>query len=295
MLLANGVTRNLLALFWKRLLFLAVCLQYVQFVPSFELRSPFTSEQYFSPMLILQRLRRHLDNQNWFAVGLEMGIVMMSVFLAFQVDSWNERRKNRNTEEIYLQELLEDFQTNRELEDHVQMRMLTILPQMHALLKQSALKKSDWPVRELNAAFSNVNQMPTYHTTDRVYNNLLGSGDLKLIQNRDLKNALAQYYSNYNLLSIVQNTHELILVDIIQPYVVEYMDFQAIHFPRAADFPVSASAEPDQILKELHTRRFRNVLTTKWDILTDLLDLNREVSKNIDSVIAILETEVGDS
>ena len=100
-------------------------------------------------MMILSRLRRHLNDQNWFAVALEMVIVITSVFLAFQVNTWNESRKNRLTEAIYLQELREDFQANRVLEDIVQSRMMTMLPEMDGLLQQSAMPQPSlmqcWP------------------------------------------------------------------------------------------------------------------------------------------------------
>jgi len=41
------------------------------------------------------------------------------------------------------------------------------------------------------------------------YDNLTGSGDLKLLGNRSLKNALAEYYAAAKLTTVVQATHEM--------------------------------------------------------------------------------------
>jgi len=55
----------------------------------------------------------------------------------------------------------------------------------------------------------------------RAYVNLTGSGDLKLIQNRSLKNGLAEYYAAAQLTALVQSTHEMELVQTFQPYIIE--------------------------------------------------------------------------
>ncbi len=243
----------------------------------------------YHPIGILKRLSKHLDEQNWFAIGLEILIVVISIFLGFQVTASYESRMSLGTEAIYLEELLEDFQANRSLEDETLGRLETILPQIQGLLEQSALAEPTWSAAELNAAFSNIWQMPTFYSTNRAYDNILGSGELKLLRDRELKKEISEYYSTLELLQIVQNTHELELVQILMPYAVTKMDFQAVHLTRSADYPIPPAVEPERILEVLHTREFRGILTTKWDILTDLLDLNRGLSKEIDEVLVHLQ------
>jgi len=243
----------------------------------------------YHPIGFLQRLSRHLQEQNWFAVGLEILIVVISIFLGFQVTAGYESRKNLRTESIYLEELREDFAANRALEDETLQRITTILPRIQGLLEQSALDQPTWSVKELNEAFSSLWQMPTFYSTDRAYDNILGSGELKLLRSRPLKKEISEYYSNLELLEIVQNTHELELVIILMPYAVSQLDFQAVHLTRSPDFPILPASDPDRILDVLHTREFRGVLTTKWDILTDLLDLNRDLSSEIDDVLRELD------
>lgn len=58
---------------------------------------------------ILGRLSVAVRQQNWFAVALEVCIVVLGVFIGFQVTNWNESRKERTRETVYLEGIAEDL------------------------------------------------------------------------------------------------------------------------------------------------------------------------------------------
>lgn len=47
---------------------------------------------------IFKRLAAHLRGQDWTAAGIELVIVVLGIFLGFQVTAWNEERKDRARE-----------------------------------------------------------------------------------------------------------------------------------------------------------------------------------------------------
>jgi len=55
--------------------------------------------------MILRRLADSLRRQDWFAVVLEIGIVVLGVFLGIQVANWNEAQADRARELLLLGEL----------------------------------------------------------------------------------------------------------------------------------------------------------------------------------------------
>jgi hypothetical protein len=55
--------------------------------------------------MILRRLMLHVKEQNWFAVGLDFLIVVVGVFIGIQVSNWNDVRRDRQAESIYLDRL----------------------------------------------------------------------------------------------------------------------------------------------------------------------------------------------
>ena len=138
--------------------------------------------------------------------------------------------------------------------------------------------------------------MPAFVIATRAYVNLTGSGDLKLLRNRRLKNLLAAYYAAADLTTIVQSTHEMELVQTFQPYIIDNLGYAAakpsddwLAYDLVDDFPLTASSEEAQILDVLDTRQFRNVVVQKWLISTDLLDQFRRMLNLTDEVLQVLE------
>ncbi len=55
--------------------------------------------------MILRRVTEHVKTQNWFAVGIDLVIVVVGVFIGIQVANWNEGRRDQQTERQYLDRL----------------------------------------------------------------------------------------------------------------------------------------------------------------------------------------------
>ena len=61
--------------------------------------------------MILRRFIQHVKEQNWFAVGLDVIVVIVGIFLGLQVQAWYEDQKTQAQERAYLLRL------NNELEN----------------------------------------------------------------------------------------------------------------------------------------------------------------------------------
>lgn len=243
--------------------------------------------------MILRRLVNGIKNQDWLVVAVEIFVVVVGIFFGLQVDDWSKVQQDRKTEQLYLHELLEDLENDSQLLEDKTGASERILAGLIGLLEQSAQETPSWTLQEMNEGFQLVQSTPTFIPTDRAFINITGSGDLKIIRNRKLKNALAVYYSAAEKTILIQNTHEMGLVQNLQPYIIENMDYQAVHYSRIDDFPLPPSLDEDKILDVLHTQEFRNIVTQKWVIMSDLLSQFREMRIRNDAVIEILEAELG--
>ena len=239
--------------------------------------------------MLLRRISAHVRDQNWFAVVLDLLVVVVGLFLGLQIDTWWEGQKEARIESTYLQEIREDFELNRsslldQINDAEQ-----IIRSMIVLHEQSTLDDPTLSIAELNENFSLINHMPTFVIATRAYGNLIGSGDLKVLRNRQLKNLLAAYYAAADLTALVQTTHEMELVQTFQPYIIDNLDYAAVKRDLVDDFPLTASSEEARILEVLDTRQFRNVVVQKWVISTDLLNQFRTMLQRTDEVLQMLE------
>jgi hypothetical protein len=62
--------------------------------------------------MVIRRFREHVADQNWFAVLIDVGIVVLGVFLGTQVSNWNaDRLETRRAEELRLR-LIEELDFN---------------------------------------------------------------------------------------------------------------------------------------------------------------------------------------
>jgi len=62
--------------------------------------------------MLFRRFAQHLEDQNWFAVTLDLLIVVVGIYMGLQVDAWNESRQERVMEGQYLERLLDDMDSS---------------------------------------------------------------------------------------------------------------------------------------------------------------------------------------
>ncbi len=60
--------------------------------------------------MIFRRVKAHIEKENWFAVGVDLFIVVVGVFIGIQVANWNETRLSEAQSEMFSQRLRADLQ-----------------------------------------------------------------------------------------------------------------------------------------------------------------------------------------
>ena len=143
---------------------------------------------------------------------------------------------------------------------------------MTFLLEQSRMAEPDASLDTLNAAAARLIDMEGMTIVSDTYSNLTGSGDLSIIRSQELKDAMASFFGRYDVLVLVGNTHEMQLVGIFQPYIVDNLDYVGMLDDTRGVTP-SAAFAPNRIRTALRTDEFRNVVAVKWDIVTDFRDV----------------------
>jgi hypothetical protein len=219
--------------------------------------------------MILRRLSQSLKQQNWTAIWIEFVLLVSGVFLGVQVSGWWQDQSDARREAAYLSALQIDFNVViAELEGDAA-EYESIAKQMSFLLEQSRLPKPTASVAELNAATRGLIRMEGTPIVSDTYTNLTGSGDLAIIKNQKIKNAMASFYSRAEVIKLVGNTHEMQLVNIFQPYIIKNLDYEGM-LRETDGLRPPAEFTSDKIVKVLPTDEFRNVVAVKWDIVTDI-------------------------
>ena len=154
---------------------------------------------------------QHVKDQNWFAVGLDVIVVIVGIFLGMQVQQWYEDNNKKQDEQFTLVQLENEF---REIKSHLEKqisarsRWTDYLAILVATIEETKTDTSDQEIKlGLDAASNAGRQAPQSAT----FLQLLSSGELSLITSPKLRKLLMQYDSRLKRDAFV---HEM-LIDLV--------------------------------------------------------------------------------
>ncbi len=109
--------------------------------------------------MILRRFMKHVTDQNWFAVGLDVIVVVVGIFLGMQVTEWNQDREINNEVTIYKHRLINELKENiTRLDNDIQYYQGVI-----DYYKQQNIDVPPW--EEFTGAYSDVSEYSGVFTT----------------------------------------------------------------------------------------------------------------------------------
>ena len=155
--------------------------------------------------MILSRISHALRTQNWFAVALEFLIVIAGVVIGFQVNAWNEGRQDQARGRLYLERLAADFEENvRRAEVDIAFRTDVRDLGLDALAYASGRREPETSWRVV-AAYFNASQAGSSYPVRSTFEEMLATGDLRLIEDLELRSQLNVYFTESNVAQIIDS------------------------------------------------------------------------------------------
>jgi len=144
---------------------------------------------------MLKRIAHYTRSHDWFAVFIEVLIVVIGLLLAFQFDRWRESRAEHQQERAYVDRLLADLKT-----DMPNIEYAIALGQMRLDLVDLLIRVAGDPLAATASptlfmgAITQAAYTYTPELTSYTFQNLRSTGDLGLIRDETVKNSLFAYY-----------------------------------------------------------------------------------------------------
>ncbi|GHB04899.1 hypothetical protein GCM10009069_29300 [Algimonas arctica] len=143
--------------------------------------------------MLLRRITKHVNDQNWFAVGIDFCIVVTGVFIGIQVANWNEARQERRLEQIVLERMLDEVEAldlehawisererlTREQLYEVRLVLLGVKPLRPFTLEECA-------------AISRSSATLLPEVTVAIIDELIATGRLALVRNADIRHGASR-------------------------------------------------------------------------------------------------------
>ena len=145
--------------------------------------------------MFVRRLAEGSRRQDWFAVLIEILVVIIGLVAAFQVDRWWEARGDRASEEAYLSRLIAEVEG-----DIPKLEYAIGLAEVRLGFADLLVEAGVDPLAALAepgiflAAVSQAAYTYTPTLSSNTFEDLRSTGNLKLIRDADLKQALHEYY-----------------------------------------------------------------------------------------------------
>lgn len=157
--------------------------------------------------MILRRMTDAVKKQDWFQVTVEVGIVVLGIYIGLQVDDWNTARQEKVEGEQYLDRLYQDLKYDV---GHFDRLKKAVKNKQFALINiENIIKTSDidWTDQIIHFTGEETSldifgalefstdfgwSFPNVRTT--TFMDLQNSGNLALIDNDDLRYAISFYF-----------------------------------------------------------------------------------------------------
>jgi hypothetical protein len=147
--------------------------------------------------LIIRRIVESFRTRSFSVFAAELIIVIVGVFIGIQVSNWNDARQDRTRANSYLERIRADLESDlANYQDRVK-----LWQEVSAYGRLGLTYANDGSLGEVEEwdlllAYFQASQLAEFHTTRSTYDELKSGGELGLIRDLELRNILAQYYTN---------------------------------------------------------------------------------------------------
>lgn len=150
--------------------------------------------------MILRRFMKHVTDQNWFAVGLDVIVVITGIFLGMQVTEWNEDRKETQAERTVMKRISSEAKYGLTVIDaYLATHNETIKRSLEFIQKLDKIERCDLSDEEISDGLIAVTSFIPLDFNFMVLDELVQGGRVVLIEDDDVRSGLARIRSNLAL------------------------------------------------------------------------------------------------
>jgi hypothetical protein len=229
----------------------------------------------------------------WVRAGGEFLVIVVGVLVAFQVEEWRENQELREREQVQLEALRADFRENlTRLESVVADQRYLVGVQGEVI----RIINGDSPRPDTDSLSYLVNRTLEFYRPEVVtgaYEALVGSGDLRLIRNTELRGALAAVMGELGFRAEDESISEILRAELFRT-MAESTSFFALMRPawrESAGLPRSSAApDLDALFANEEYLGYLAVMAFTESALLEVFD---DLRGRVQQVLALLEEEIG--
>lgn len=147
--------------------------------------------------MILRRIGVAIRARDWTAVAIEFAIVVLGIFVALQAENWNQERRDRQLERVYIARLIDETRANLVLLNELQQILddkIDFIVALPALSLDEAFRQGP---QEFMSRLDYSTYLALPGLRSETYQELESSGRLSLLRDTELRSAIANNLNDY--------------------------------------------------------------------------------------------------
>ena len=210
-----------------------------------------------------------------YAVG-EILLVMIGISLAFQVSNWDDNRIKKNAEIRFYENIKEQILDDKELiagQRHYNNHYMVQFKYANEIIETNDRSKLD----TLGIIVRNLTQYSDFDKEGNIYETMVNSGQIKLLQNHEIVNGIRELEELYNYMNRMENIH----YDAMMQHLVVALN------PVIA-FATNEIKKPDAVF----TYEFQNLVVMLMQIMEEKDEVYTNTLYEIERVLKLIDEEL---
>ena len=210
-----------------------------------------------------------------YAVG-EILLVMIGISLAFQVSNWDDNRIKKNAEIRFYENIKEQIIDDKELiagQRHYNNRYMVQYKYANEIIEANDRSKLD----TLGIIVRNLTNYSDFDKEGNIYETMVNSGQIKLLQNHEIVNGIRELEELYNYMNRMENIH----YDAMMQHLVVALN------PVIA-FATNEIKKPDAVF----TYEFQNLVVMLMQIMEEKDEVYTNTLYEIERVLKLIDEEL---
>ena len=242
--------------------------------------------------MLLRRFITHIKSQNWVAVLLDLIVVVVGVFLAFQVERWYDNRRLESTESVHLAALTEDFALIREdLEWNIERQKKSTNATL-VLLEERTREPIELSHDKFYSLLDDALLDVAFSAVSRAYDVLVATGEIEALRDDSLRSALADFYGEAKQ-GIDWGSKQTKWIQTIEPYIIRNLDHAALmrkSHPETTDTSKMISTHaPTRFQEAIVSDEFEAIIGAVWHSSYEAIGGSEYLLERVENIEALLK------
>lgn len=224
---------------------------------------------------------------------LELVVIVIGIYLAFQLENNREANNKADLERNYLEQLLEEVKINEnELMADQDSRKIQV--QYLKKVLETPLRQVDMDT--IREAINLVLMVRLYSPTDAVYQDLVSSGNLGIIKSNAFKGTLMNYRRALSRVPTTEDRDLKLVSDQLEPYLLEKQLLSFLEPHEDLDEINISNDQKDRMIRQLlRDRKFIDLVYLRVHTIQDVIFFENPMQWHLREMKKFLAAELPQS